>query len=497
MRFNTITLPRNLTAVKPGLVRPGISVRIEKTCRSGMCLLALLLNANLSVPAAVTNRPPNLIVILTDDQGYADVGFNGCKDIPTPNLDSIAKNGVRCSSGYVPYPVCSPSRAGFLTGRYEQRFGHERNPRFEPGNRRSGLPLSETTLADALGKVGYQSGIIGKWHLGAHPDLHPLKRGFNEFFGHLGGGHRYLPEELTIRETAQARNEEDSYRLWILRNHEPVKTTQYLTDEFSDEAVRFVTRHKEERFFLYLAYNAPHAPLQATEKYLSRFPNIKNPKRRTYAAMVSAVDDGVGRVLAELRRLNLETNTLVFYLSDNGGPTDANASDNRPLRGSKGSPWEGGFRVPFAVQWPGQLPKDVVYEKPVSSLDIFATIAALAGAPVSPDRPLDGVNLMPYLTGQNSGAPHDTIYLRMFDRGAFAVRRGVNKLVIPKTGADPELYNLASDLGEKQNLSTTQPEIVGQLEQLRAAWNAQLMPPVFDGLLTGKKVTATQGTTED
>ena len=374
---------------------------------------------------------PNLIVIMTDDQGYADVGFNGCKDIPTPNLDSLAKNGVRFPNGYVSYSVCSPSRAGMLTGRYQQRFGHERNPNWEPQNPKSGLPLSETTLADALGKVGYKSGLIGKWHLGAHPDLHPLKRGFNEFFGHLGGGHRYFPDELTIKDTNDAKDEADSYRLWVMRDHTPVRTTNYLTDEFSDEAVRFVQRHKDGPFFLYLAYNAPHGPLQASEKYLSRFSNIENFRRRTYAAMVSAVDDGVGKLLTKLRELNLETNTLVVFLSDNGGPTADNASSNKPLRGAKGSPWEGGIRVPFAAQWLGQIPKGSVYENPVISLDIFATITALVQAPVDPVRPLDGVNLMPYLTGENPGSPHDTIYLRMFDRGAYAVRSGDYKLVIP------------------------------------------------------------------
>ena len=445
--------------------------------------IGLALNAIFA--SAATTPPPNLILILTDDQGYADVGFNGCKDIPTPNLDSIARNGVQFTSGYVSYSVCSPSRAGLLTGRYQQRFGYERNPRFEPENRQSGLPLTETTLADMLGKVGYRSGIVGKWHLGAHPDLHPLKRGFNEFFGMLGGGHRYFPEELTLKETSQAKSqsEEDSYRLWILRNHEPVKTTQYLTDEFSDEAVRFVARNKARPFFLYLAYNAPHSPLQATGKYLSRFPDIQNPKRQTYAAMISAVDDGVGRVLAELRKQGLEDQTLVFYLSDNGGPLQANASKNDPLRGAKGSPWEGGIRVPFAAQWPGHVPKGLVYEKPVISLDIVATIAAQANAPANPDRPLDGVNLMPYLTGQKTGAPHEAIYLRMFDRGAFAVRSGNHKLVMTGKDSAAELFNLAEDIGETKDLAGAERGKLEQLERRRVAWNQQLIEPVFEGLI--------------
>ncbi|MCU0787434.1 MAG: sulfatase-like hydrolase/transferase [Verrucomicrobia bacterium] len=441
--------------------------------------------------------PPNIIVILTDDQGYHDVGFNGCRDIPTPNLDSIAANGVRFPNGYVSYSVCSPSRAGLLTGRYEQRFGHERNPRFEPENPRSGLPLSESTLADVLGRVGYQSGIIGKWHLGAHPDLHPLNRGFNGFFGMLGGGHRYFPEELTLKTTGDAGDEAASYRLQILRDHTPVRTTQYLTDEFSDEAVRFVERHKDRPFFLYLAYNAPHTPLQATEKYLGRFPNIKNPKRRTYAAMVSAVDDGVGRLLAKLREQGIEENTLVFYLSDNGGPTDANASNNDPLRGSKGTPWEGGWRVPFAAQWPGHLPQGRVYEPPVTSLDIFATAAALAAAPVDPSRPLDGVNLVPFLTGEQTGVPHETIYLRMYDRGAFAVRSGAFKLVIPQSGSAPQLFNLAADAGESSDLAGAHPEQLARLEERRAAWNTQLVAPVFDGLLSPKQRSKTATPAEE
>lgn len=447
-------------------------------------VIATALTLGLALPTRAAHRPPNLIIILADDLGYADVGFNGCKDIPTPNIDSIAAHGIRFSSGYVTFPVCSPSRAGLMTGRYPQRFGHERNPRFEPKNPVSGLPLTETTLAQTLGRAGYVSGCIGKWHLGAYPTLRPLQRGFNEFFGFLGGGHQYFPENFTIRNPDDAHNEAQSYRLWIMRGDEPVKVTSYLTDAFSDEAVRFVQHHRDQRFFLYLAYNAPHTPMQATAKYLARFATIENPKRRTYAAMVSAMDDGVGRLLATLGALGLDQDTLVFFLSDNGGPTKANASDNRPLRGQKSDPWEGGFRVPFAVQWPGHLPQGTVYDRPVLSTDIYATIAALAGAPLDPRHPLDGTNLMPYLDGQNPGSPHPTIYLRKYDQGAFAVRTGDYKLVIPRRGMPPQLFDLAKDISESTNIAAAHPRTLQTLEQERAAWAAQLVPPVFDGLLT-------------
>lgn len=439
---------------------------------------------NATGESAEGNSPekPNLIVIMADDLGYADVGFNGSKEIPTPNIDRIAENGVVFSNGYVTYSVCSPSRAGFITGRYPQRFGYERNVQYRPDDPDMGLSKEETTIAGSLSQVGYKSGIIGKWHMGAHISNHPLNRGFDEFFGHLGGGHRYFPEELTFNDSYKVDNEPDSYRTWIMRNHEHVQTKQYLTDEFSDEAVSFVERHKDEPFFLYLAYNAPHAPLQATEKYLSRFEGITDSKRKTYAAMVSAVDDGVGRVLDKLEELGIDDNTMVFFLSDNGGPENANASDNGILRDGKSSVYEGGFRVPFALQWKGKVPQGV-YERPVSSLDIFATISALAGSPVNADRPLDGVNLIPYLRGENDGIPHQTIYLRKFDNQRFAVRDGNFKLVTIDNGEIKELYDLDQDISEKNNIASKYPQKVAEIDSIRAKWAGELIDPVFLGLI--------------
>lgn len=424
---------------------------------------------------------PNLIVIMADDLGYADVGFNGCRDIPTPNIDRIAENGVVFTSGYVTYSVCSPSRAGFITGRYPQQFGYERNLQYRVNDPNMGLSKEETTLAAFLKKAGYTSGIIGKWHLGAHISNHPLNRGFDEFFGHLGGGHQYFPENLTIKDSYAAQDEGESYRTWIMRNFEPEKTDNYLTDEFSDEAVAFVERHRDKPFFLYLAYNAPHTPLQATEKYLSRFPDIDNPKRKTYAAMVSAVDDGVGKLLNKLDELGIEENTIVFFLSDNGGPEATNGSDNGPLREGKSSVYEGGFRVPFAMQYKAKIQKGI-FNKPVSSMDIFATMSGLTKLPVSQDKPLDGVNLIPFLTGENNGIPHESIYLRKFDQKQFAVRHGDHKLVTKENGEIQELYDLKNDTGENNNIIASQPEIARKIESLRVTWNKKLIDPVFLGL---------------
>lgn len=262
---------------------------------------------------AQNNDRPNVIIILTDDQGYKDVGFNGSTEIPTPNIDRIAKNGVVFSNGYVSYGVCGPSRAGLMTGRYQDRFGFGRNPLLAPNDITQGVPLEEEMISEALDNGGYNTLAIGKWHLGAHKDQRPLKQGFDEHFGFLSGGHRYFPEDWTLNNLSDIRSQGDGYRTKLLHNGERIEEKEYLTDALSREAVNFIKKDRNEPFFIYLAYNAPHSPLQATEKYLKRFPNITERKRKIYAAMVSAVDDGVGNVLDALDEMGITDNTIVYF----------------------------------------------------------------------------------------------------------------------------------------------------------------------------------------
>lgn len=437
--------------------------------------------------SSAQNRPatqkPNIILILTDDQGYADVGFNGSKEIPTPGIDRIAQNGVVFKAGYVSYAVCGPSRAGLITGRYQDRFGFSRNPLLAPRDSTMGLPLSEETMGDVLQKTGYKTGIFGKWHLGAHPSLTPNKRGFDEFYGFLEGGHRYFPEDWTIEDESQVKSQFDGYRTKLSRNGKAEIETEYLTDALSREALNFIKENQKEPFFLYLAYNAPHAPLQATEKYLSRFDHIEDSRRKTYAAMVSAVDDGVGALMDLLSELKLEENTLVIFLSDNGGPTKDNASDNSPLRGFKSDFFEGGVRVPFAMQWKGQIPEGKNYHHPVISLDIFATAAALAK--VKSKNQLDGVNLIPFLTGEKTEPPHHALYWRNFDRNRVAIRTSDSKMILERD-AD-FLFDIETDISESKNLITADPTRKEKLAVHIEKWKKLLMDPAFLGLLEDKE----------
>lgn len=426
---------------------------------------------------------PNVIVIVADDLGYADVGFQGCKDIPTPHLNRLAKGGVLCTNGYVSHPFCSPTRAGLLTGRYQQRFGHENNPTWLPENAAMGLPLSQTTIADAMKKAGRKTGAVGKWHLGAHPSFHPNRRGFEEYFGVLGGGHQYFEHNTFKTDPVKALQE---YRIPVVRNENTVEESEYLTDALGREAAAFVDAHKAEPFFLYLAFNAPHTPLQAPPKYLERTKGIADQKRRTYGAMVCGLDDAVGTLLAKLEEHALAENTLIFFFSDNGGPVGVTNCLNTPLRGAKGQVYEGGVRVPFVVHWPAKL-KPGKYEHPVGSLDVFPTALAAAGGETPPGTTLDGVDLLPHLTGTAATSLKDrTLFWRTGGGKSFAVRRGNAKWV--KIGDQPaELYDLAADIGETTNLASEQAETAAALQLACEAWNRTLVAPLWGNPTPAKK----------
>jgi arylsulfatase A-like enzyme len=426
--------------------------------------------------AFAQQRRPNVILIVADDLGFADVGFQGAKDIPTPHLDALAASGVRCTNGYVSHPFCSPTRAGLLTGRYQQRFGHENNPLYDPNDERLGLPLTETLLPQVLTEGGYQTGLVGKWHLGAAPQFHPRKRGFQEHFGFIGGGHDYFEAQMEL----PARE----YLVPVEKNGAPFAMKgKYLTEELTREACEFVGRHRAAPFFLYLAYNAPHTPQHVTDKYMERVKGIASEKRRKHAAMVCSVDDGVGAVMAALREHRLEENTLVFFISDNGGPTGVTEADNGPLRGAKGQVYEGGIRVPFVARWKGRW-KAAVYEQPVIALDLFPTICAAAG--VAPKgKPLDGANLLPHWDGKAAKAPHERLFWRTGGGVLYAVREGRWKLV--RRNDKNELFDLAADVGEKNDVAASQPAVVARLEAARQAWDAQLVKPLFENPQAAKK----------
>ena len=450
------------------------------------CLVLLLVP--LVVEAGGPNRTkPNILVIVADDLGYGDIGVHGGKAVPTPNLDKLARKGVRCTNGYVSAPYCSPSRAGLLTGKYQTRFGHEFNPHVgEPG--KLGLPLDQRTIADLLRAVGYRTGLIGKWHQGFDAKHHPQARGFDDFFGFLVGGHNYAwrrDAEPKFR-TAMAENV-------IMRGRELAKVDGFATDVFTDEALAFMKRQKEQPWFLYLAYNAVHTPLEISQRVKQRIPaDVQDPARRGYLALLIGLDDAIGRILEHLHASGADEDTLIFFISDNGGSGLApflayNTGINRPLRGYKGQTLEGGIRVPFFVAWPGKLPAGKTYDPPVIALDILPTACAAAGAKTPAD--IDGVNLLPYLRGDKQTAPHDALFWRFGPQKA--VRKGNWSLVDwrdfqKQTSSGWQLYDLSKDIGQEHNVAAQHPDVVRDLSQAWQRWDARNIAPLWHG-----------GTTED
>jgi arylsulfatase A-like enzyme len=449
-------------------------------------LAALLLIPYAALHAAGAPKTPagkpNIIILLADDLGYADLGCQGSKEVVSPHIDSIAASGVRCTAGYVTAPQCCPSRAGLMSGRYQNRFGFEANPPPSVESTSFGLPEGERTIADRLKAAGYATGMAGKWHLGRTEPMRPYHRGFDEAFWHPNGGVLF-PDKKT------------GFLGNLYRGPDPVEEPEYSTDAFGREAVAFIDRHRHGPFFFYLAFVPPHWPMQAKPEHLAKFAHIPDLHRRTMLGMMASLDDNVGRVLAKLRETGLEQNTLIFFLSDNGGPTgkprtqpDAdfeygqNTSKNDPCRGVKGELLEGGIRIPFLVQWKGRIPAGRTYDKPVISLDIAPTALALAGVAPRPEWKLDGTNLVPFLTGENTAAPHDTLFWRFRFPPAqpelhrWAVRQGDWKLV--KNGREPlSLYNLANDIGESKDLSAGQPGRVVAMQAAYKQWDEQNLEP--------------------
>ncbi len=441
-------------------------------------------------PRPAPKGPPNIIVILADDLGTPDISAYGYRSaISTPNIDQLARRGVRFTRGYVSASVCSPSRAGLLSGQYQQRHGFEYlTPENDTDRGSHGLAPDQRLLPEPLKKAGYHTVAIGKWHLGNSPDRLPTARGFDEFYGFLGGETAYIDSRTPgatsvsvpyVGERSFTRKVA-SQVVGRWRAGSPEKTLinnddRYLTDEFTDEAVRAITdRPKDRPFFMYLAYNAPHAPMQATAKYMARFPNEKDPVRRTYAAMISALDDGVGRVLGELDRQGVRDNTIVVFLADNGAATYLGISDCETLAGGKLSAYEGGARVPYIVSWPARWPKGQVDTRNVSSLDIYATAISAAGIPS--DKPLDGVDLTPLMQpDRRREVVHDALFWRIGPE--YAALSGDWKLFSnTRPGNWPWLFDLASDPRETQSVLFRRRDIVGSLKGKYDAWARQMKP---------------------
>jgi arylsulfatase B len=456
--------------------------RAAHHCRAAACLVAAAASgsAALAQPRPET-APPNLVLILADDLGYGDVCAYGCERGRTPSIDALAASGARFTQAYVTAPVCSPSRAALLSGRYQQRFGHEFNTGGpQPDRIGFGMPVEERLLPQYLEARGYASGLIGKWHLGALPEFHPQSRGFDEFFGFLHAAEPYVDAGtpgVRFADRGQRRGGGEPGRDAqnpVLRGRQPVVESEYLTDALAREAVSFIDRHRDQPFFLYVAFNAPHTPLQVTEAYWSRFPEIADEAQRIYAGMVSALDDGVGRIVAALERNGLRGSTLVVFVSDNGCATYTAACSNGPLLGSKVTFFDGGVRVPFIASWPGKVMPGRVIDAPISTLDLLPTALELASIARANEPALDGESLLPILRGETRALARDALFWR--NSASWAVRSGSWKLV-QYEGEPPLLFDLAADAAESRNLAPSHPDRVAELGGRFSEWERITIAP--------------------
>jgi len=449
-------------------------------------LLCLLYWGTIACASERVDPRPNIIVFYTDDHGYADLSCQGVfDDVRTPNVDALARSGLRALHGYSTAPQCVPSRAGLLIGKFQAKFGVEANGRSLEGFDR------ETTFAKRLQDSGYVTGQFGKWHLGPGSEI--TKHGFTHVFAQNSGAPHFA--NITL-------DGED-------RTMGVVKPELYHVDACSKAASSLIHRYHDKPFMLYVAYRAPHVPLDATPKYLARFPGKMPERRRQALAMLAAVDDGVGLVMKTLKEHDLTENTLVFYIGDNGAPLKIHKLDapgggpgwdgslNDPLNGEKGMLTEGGMHTPFVVSWPSVIPSGQEFKHPISALDVAATATAIAKIETTAAE-LDGVNLIPFLSGKNKAAPHDALTWRWIDQSA--IREGKWKLLLG--GPREYLFDLDTDLEEKHNLVAKHPEIANRLRKRLESWSEELSPPglsktlsasgawsnYYDFYLEGKKV---------
>ncbi len=476
-------------------------------------------------PEATTDgaKRPNIILIVADDLGFNDITAHGGGvaqgTVPTPHIDSLAQGGVDFLAGYSGNATCAPSRAAMMTGRYPTRFGFEftptpkqfmkvitSNPGPEVANKPvyhpereadlipyedMGLPTSEVTLARALQQSGYRTLHLGKWHLGDSPKFRPYAHGFDESLSLLHGASMFLPEASP--QVVNAKQDFDLIDKFLWAAHpwgirfnagEVFQPPRYMTDYLTDEAIKAIDANKKQPFFMYLAYNAPHTPLQSTREDYDALPHITDHTTRVYAAMIRSLDRNIGRVLTHLKKSGLDENTLIVFTSDNGGAHYIGVPElNKPYRGWKATFYEGGVRVPFFMKWPQGLPRQVSYQQPISHLDIFSTALAAAQAKPPEGKVLDGVNLLPFLKGDASKTPHQQIFFRTDTY--LAMRQGDWKLQVMERPKMDVLYNLSKDPGERNNLAQQEPERLQQMKRDLLAINAQQIKPMWPSLGEG------------
>ena len=432
---------------------------IRLPCPALLCLIVLML------PTAVASAErPNVILIFADDQGALDLNCYGSTDLYTPNLDDLAKRGVRFTQFYVAAPVCSPSRAALLTGRFPQRAGVPGNVSSHPGNK--GMPTEQLTLAEVMRGAGYKTALFGKWHLGTLPECSPTGQGFDEFFGHKSGcidnwSHFFywVPPHF-----------HDLHR----DNEEVYEDGQHFTRLIAREARRFLDENHDRPFFMYLPFNIPHYPLQPYAKYREMYKDSKQTwQRREYAAWVSTMDDAIGEVFAKVDQLKLREKTLIIFLSDHGHSTETRANGGGgnagQFRGNKFTLWEGGIRVPCVASWPGRIPENAVRDQMAVSVDWVPTICAACGIK-RPTRILDGKNILPIIESPTAKSPHEIFHWQSGSQ--WAVRRGDWKLVADRNG--PFLSNMADDVTETKNLAGKNPEMVKELIDLHKKWAVEV-----------------------